>query len=539
MKRILFSVIAIMCILSLSCQKAQPPEGKKEVQAQQEEVKQPQEVEMKSEGQVKQQPEKAISQEPSEEKKETSLVKEPSPLTQEGQKKKKEKSPQSASQEKEVQFKEPVLLWEREFDPPLINISDQNSAGEYIAIQGGDKEGRPTKILFLDNKGKTIKEIPLAKKEKRKIPPEQVWLTYYGDQWDDEKFKKSFTKGEEIETVTNRAFVSGNGEYYGIVTQDTAIIDREYPSPWYEFAYYDKKGKLLWKMIPKDNYGFSNKAHISYDGSRVLIIDEAIKDYKGQRWYSYDEKGNLIKDEDHNLMMTIGDPEKWKKKEGEWLDEVKISQNSKYIGYTKGVGENSKAGLMDAMGRILWEKRLNKTHSRVSVTGSGNSAVTAEGTIYFVNNNGKVLSKIACGIVPISPISQSGRMLLSEGELGKSDTKGILNIYDAFTGDLILTFKIGEVPNQPEITWVDKVDLFENDRFMLISYNIKKKTDSICIFDMKEKKVIWKKENLGNILYFNISPTSQYLKLLDYPSYSYPAEIKKVIIFDLSGGKNP
>ena len=89
MNRILFLVIAIMCILSLSCQKAQPPEGKKEVQAQQEEVKQPQEVEMKSEGQVKQQPEKAISQELKEEKKETSLIKEPSPLTQEGQKKKK------------------------------------------------------------------------------------------------------------------------------------------------------------------------------------------------------------------------------------------------------------------------------------------------------------------------------------------------------------------------------------------------------------------------------------------------------------------
>jgi len=152
-----------------------------------------------------------------------------------------------------------------------------------------------------------------------------------------------------------------------------------------------------------------------------------------------------------------------------------------------------------------------------------------------VNNKGEVLSKIARGTVPVRPISQSGKILFSEGELGNPNTIGIMNIHDSLTGDLIFRFKIGEVINQPEITWVDNIDLFENDRFMLISYNIRKETDSICIFDMREKKVIWKKENLGEKILFRISPTSKNLTLLDSPSYP---EIKKVIILNLSGGEN-
>jgi len=85
MKKILFLGIAIICILFLSCQKAQPPERKKEVQAQKEEIKEPQTIEPKSEDQSKQQAEKAISQEPKEEKKGISLAKEQSSLTEEEQ----------------------------------------------------------------------------------------------------------------------------------------------------------------------------------------------------------------------------------------------------------------------------------------------------------------------------------------------------------------------------------------------------------------------------------------------------------------------
>ena len=83
MKKILFGGIAIICIFSLSCQKAQQHEGKKEVQAQKEEMKQPQAVEPKSEAQVKQQPEKVISQQPKEEKKEEVFILRSNPLTEE------------------------------------------------------------------------------------------------------------------------------------------------------------------------------------------------------------------------------------------------------------------------------------------------------------------------------------------------------------------------------------------------------------------------------------------------------------------------
>jgi hypothetical protein len=64
MKKILFLGIGVICILFLSCQEAQPPEGKKEAQVKKEEVKQPQAVEPKSEDQLKQQAQKPISQEP-------------------------------------------------------------------------------------------------------------------------------------------------------------------------------------------------------------------------------------------------------------------------------------------------------------------------------------------------------------------------------------------------------------------------------------------------------------------------------------------
>jgi hypothetical protein len=83
MKKILFLGFAIICVLFLSCQKAEPPEGKKEVQVQKEEVKKPQTVEQRSEDQVKQQPEKVISQQPKGEKKEEVFILRSNPLTEE------------------------------------------------------------------------------------------------------------------------------------------------------------------------------------------------------------------------------------------------------------------------------------------------------------------------------------------------------------------------------------------------------------------------------------------------------------------------
>jgi hypothetical protein len=69
MKKILFWGIAIICMLFLSCQKSQPPEAKKEVQTQEEEIKEPQTIQKRSEDQLKQQAQKPILQEAKEEKK--------------------------------------------------------------------------------------------------------------------------------------------------------------------------------------------------------------------------------------------------------------------------------------------------------------------------------------------------------------------------------------------------------------------------------------------------------------------------------------
>jgi hypothetical protein len=516
---VLFTLL-FLGLFFAACQKMKEPEQKKGVEAQRKELKQE-----SSGAQVKggehppvSKPEARGGQERSDTKVETSQA--------------------PSETERKSAFKEPVLLWEREFEPPLIDISDQNSSKEYIAIQGGGKEGRPTKILFLDSKGRTIREIPLGKKEKRKIPPEQVWLTHYGERWRDEKSKKSFRVGKEIETVTDKAFVSGNGEYFAIVTQDTAFESAgkeadTYYSSWYEFAYYDKTGKFLWKVVPKDNYGF-DKAYVSYDGSRILIVDEAILDYFGQRYYLYDEKGNLLKDEDHLVSAMVGQAAR-DKEAREWLKQVEISRDGKYIAYIKGKHNDSKVGLMDSMGKMLWEKRFDKTHWRLRLIDTGKSTVASEKTIYFVNINGDILSKIDDGIVPIPPVSQSGNKLITEGELGNPGTIGHISIYDSPSGNVVLKFKIGDVLSNPGITWVNQVDFFEKDRFMLISYNIRKKTDSICIYSMEENRVIWKKEDLGEKLLFRLSPNAKHLSLLDSPSYP---QIKKVIIFEAFGGKD-
>jgi len=85
MKKILSLAIAVICLLFLSCQRSQPPEAKKEVQVQKEEIKQPPLVESKSLDQTKRKVKESIPQEPKKEEKETSLAKQPSPLTEEEQ----------------------------------------------------------------------------------------------------------------------------------------------------------------------------------------------------------------------------------------------------------------------------------------------------------------------------------------------------------------------------------------------------------------------------------------------------------------------
>ncbi len=81
----LIPFIFVTC-LSVSCQKSQPPEAKKEVQAQKQEIKESQTIEPKSEDQLKQQARKVNSQKPEGEKKQGSLASQPNPLTEDEQK---------------------------------------------------------------------------------------------------------------------------------------------------------------------------------------------------------------------------------------------------------------------------------------------------------------------------------------------------------------------------------------------------------------------------------------------------------------------
>jgi hypothetical protein len=396
-------------------------------------------------------------------------------------------SAQEAVQEPSKDFKPPVLLWEREFDPPLFDISDMNSAGEYIAIQGGLKDHFPAKILFLDSKGNTVREIPLEKKGKRTIPPEQVWLTYYGNRFNNEKFKKSFSSPKEIETNIWRyhTYVSGNGEYYAIVTSDT-----EYGS-WYEFAYYNRTGKLLWTAVPDDNYSL-DKVHISYDGSRIFMKDYADYEYFAQKWYLYDGKGNLLKSEDHNIMGKGG-----KEREAEyteWIRDIDISENGEYIAYTKdssAITGLSKAGLMDKKGNVIWEKKFDVRPSHPMLHNNGKLVLKVKGD-YLIDITGEVIAKQR-NFIDFSP---SGNRLVS---WWREEREEFIEIFDARTGELIVKISESELFNTTK-AWLSTEKLL-SERYLLIDYNMPNSSlTSLGVLDIEKKKIRWKKENMGKQL---------------------------------------
>ncbi len=508
MKRTAIILVALMFVsfLFTSCQKAKEPEGKKKVQAQKEELKpQPSETKSESKQEAKSQPEQQS----------------PQPATAP------KEIPQTASApERETQFKEPVLLWEREFDPPLIDISDQNSAGEYIAIQGGGKEGRPTKILFLNSKGQTVRDIPLVKKEKRRITPEQVWLTYYGEQWRDEKFKKGFVEGIEIETEVYKAFISGNGEYYGIVTWDTKFIEPEYQSPWYEFAYYDKTGKLLWKHVSDVNYGFST-AHISYDGSRIILIDEAQLDYFGQKWYLYDEKGKMLKAEDH-LLRALGNQKEWDREKGEWIDIVRFSIDAKYIGVlSERVADKTIVKLLDTNGNLLWTKEFEKDFFFISTRGgiSNNGHLFLEGrdNLYSLDKKGNILWRRPfiksrfCGNVSLSTngkyvyISEDEDFFIYDNSKGneilKVNVNALLKLGESYQGWVgcgdfspsgeYLLFPYAYILKKYAKRQQEKEEMFKARKGLFFTREEKKVLYSIALFNLKENSILWEKKNFA------------------------------------------
>jgi hypothetical protein len=422
---------------------------------------------------------------------------------------------------------EPKLLWEREFDPPLIEISDRNSAGEYIALQGGrvDDAWNPTKILFLNSTGQTVREIELQKKEKRILPPEQVWLTYPAsliisrEEIDKEK------KEIEIETETITAYLSGNGEYFGIVTMDTERVGIDNRSPWYEFSYYDRTGKLLWKVLPQDNYGGPDIT-ISYNGSLVFIADEETTNYKAQKWYLYDGKGNLIKTETHDL-GGLSKEERYKEK-GEWIESIDISNNGKYIAYTKrGYADDSKAGLMDRNGNVLWEKDFGGRHSHPGVHDSGYMRFGMRTTAYpqylLVNNEGDIIGTYkSVGFTP------SGNYFGPRKE--NNDEDGFI-IIDSTTNKPTFELKASDIFKEPK-AWLSSLT-FIAERYVFLTHYIPKvdKVATLVIYDMKERNIVWSRKGYHYKTY--AKPVDN--ELLAYESEEWK-KITRVTAFEYSKG---
>lgn len=529
---IVLSVFLIF--LLLSCQKAKEPEGKKGSAVQKEEVKPPPVGEGQPQTQEQGQPGETIptAGAPVQGQPETQAI--PAEQVKEGT--------QTSESQGPVNFKEPVLLWEREFNPPLIDISEQNSNGEYIAIQGGGKEEKPTKILFLNSKGKTVREIALGKKEKRKIPAEQVWLTHYGEEWRSSESRKGFVEGLEIKTEVNKVIISGNGEYYGIVTRDTKLIEPEYYSPWYEFAYYDKTGKLLWKIVPQDNYGFMT-AHISNDGSRVLLIDEAILDYFGQRWYLFDNNGNLLKTEDH-LLKEGSDPKEMDKERAEWImdngSQVEFSPSANYIASVNGKNwTDSKITLRTGDGKLLWSKKFDeKGHYSVRVSDLGSLIVDGAKAQYLIDCNGKTIlvlnrdEKTRVQKIGLGVFSSDGNFTIGGGEEhGESD----LRIYKALTGEVLFMLKAHEI-NDSKTRLHDR--LFISNNYIVFIYRLDQSSrKSVEIFDMKKRQTVWKKEEIDESILLRHRIDRQLSLVVESHLDAYIV-IKKVMMFELMGGQD-
>lgn len=409
------------------------------------------------------------------------------------------------------EIKEPELIWERKFEQPLSEISDINGGGNYIAIQGG-REDQQTKLLFLDENGKTVREIPLRGKEKRQIPPEQIWLTHYGEQYRDEQFKKSFSQAKEIETIVEKAYISGNGEYYAILTRDTA----EYPagpemdtyfSSWYEFAFYNRTGKLLWKIVPQDNYGFK-EAYISHDGNRIILINEALLDYFGQSWYVYDNSGKLLKTEDrflHGLSQ-----EEIQKVKADYIQAIRISKNGKYIAINGPYDTPNKVKLLTGNGELIWQKSFERVALRdmsengdillkdnskdlgfISLDKKGNllwrTGLGSSGA--FLSDDGKYALKLHS---PADPITR--RFLGFD----------ILYVFENLNGKLLFEATPDRVLlDSQKMHFVVTSQKFINDS-LLISYIESPggpgKEKILALLDIPQKKTVWTKKEIGGDL---------------------------------------
>jgi hypothetical protein len=417
-------------------------------------------------------------------------------------------------------LKEPVLLWEREFNPPIRELSDQNSDGNFLAFQLNKEGSGAPKLLVIDSKGKTKREELLPKRRKRTIPADQLWLTATNEE--ELKQLKKAKKAKQIDTWGQGIFISGNGEYYGIVTRGIGT--------WYEFEYKDKNGKSLWKIYPKDNYGF-DKARISYDGSKVVIFDigglgggDEWEAY-GQRVYFYDQKGKLLKDYD------------FKDNDGEWLnrDSFKMAPNGNYFVSTKGAHDpknNDKSiVLFDHNGNQLWDKSFGKDRHYVRFMTNELMLMWNGNTYALLNLSGEKIEWEFNG----DPNNFFTTYLRDDKESGtivyfhvldnltitspvnfKADDKNSLYVFTFNTGQLLLQKKSFVV--EPELgTLMVSPD---NKVIVAQTYNY------VELFDNKMKS-LWKREFPKN--QSAILPT----KLLTI-ELELSLEANKIFIYDLS-----
>lgn len=197
-------------------------------------------------------------------------------------------------------FKEPQLVWERTFDDPIGHIyaiSDLTEKGNCIIITGrGGTPKRDRKLLFLDNKGNTRKEVVLGKIEenafavarggkaavvaKWNLKKDAVFITYYSEEG--ERVWSSDVKMLNL----GKIIISDNGE---------SIALQENNPEWSEEE-WSAKDLNITKLIVlnsegKQSYQFKNFRNIGWgefsgDG----------KYYAGLFWWQKDRdvQGKLI-----------------------------------------------------------------------------------------------------------------------------------------------------------------------------------------------------------------------------------------------------
>ena len=196
-------------------------------------------------------------------------------------------------------FKEPELVWERTFENEFIAnigmISDITEKGNSIIISGRNDPTADKKLLFIDGKGNTRKEVPLGKTEMNALAVAKSGMAAITGKWNDKKKTLTLSYYDEegnklwSKDIKLKAFgkvvISDNGAAVAVEEGNPNWSIEEWGGALNisRIVFLDSKGKQVFEYKEFRNIGWGE---FSGDGNY----------YSGLFWWQDDSKswGKLI-----------------------------------------------------------------------------------------------------------------------------------------------------------------------------------------------------------------------------------------------------